>query len=149
MGDAQVLEPLEVEFEKATEPAGQVRDRPGLGLSQFRFPLANHVPYGLFMGLCNHFQLEYPNRDPVADPTARAAGRPHLYVPGGVFKGSPAGHLVATESATTGQFTCDTCLGAGFRALAFKSFVLLLPASVALLRSELSLIVPDLLHLQR
>jgi hypothetical protein len=62
------------------------------------------------MGLGKDLQLEYPNRDPIADPTARAADRPHLYVQGGIFNVSPAGHLVATESTTTGNFTCDARL---------------------------------------
>jgi hypothetical protein len=81
-----------------------------VGLQLLRFPSANHVQNSLFMGLGDHLQLEYPNRDTVADPTTRFVYRPHLYVPSGIFNVSPAGHLIATESATTGNFICDACL---------------------------------------
>jgi hypothetical protein len=94
----------------AHRPSRPAKDRPRLGFQPTSLPIANHLQNGVFVGLCNHRQLEYPNRDPVADPTAPAAGRPHLYVPSGAFKVSPAGHLVAAESATTAHFTCDACL---------------------------------------
>jgi hypothetical protein len=110
-----------------------------VGLQLIRFPFANHVQNGLFMSLGEDLQLEYPNRDPIADPTARAADRPHLYVPGGIFKVSPAGYFVATESTTTGHFTCDACLPRRISLVRLQMFVSLLPASVASLTPELSL----------
>jgi hypothetical protein len=83
---------------------------PGFRFQLFRFPFANHLQDGLFVGLGNDSQLKYPSRDRVADPVPWTPYGPYFYMPTGFFRVPPAGHLVAAQSATTGHFTSHACL---------------------------------------
>jgi hypothetical protein len=107
------------------------------------------VHHGIFVRLGDHLQFEYPSRYRVPYPSTWSPYGPHLYVPTGIFNVSPAGHLVAPESATTGNFICDECLPRPVRSVGPQAACITLGCKRSLANTRAVIDVPDLLRFER